>query len=141
LPKICKVRNRTIKCDKPTNMDNQAINTEKITTRLKTFNYDFEVKGTVIKIYLPMLCYLKINWGSGKIKITSHISFGFRFLSIEINFIIYGLILYVLTWFQWTNLNKGIFALFGILLIYFVICFIKLESMRSITHNWIEKDS
>jgi hypothetical protein len=87
-----------------------------------------------------MLCYLKINFAQDKIKISSYISFGFRFLPIEINFAIYGLVLYILTWFQWTNLNKGIFALLGIILIYFVVCFIKLESMRAILHNWIEKD-
>jgi hypothetical protein len=121
-------------------MDKQDFNFDKIILRLKSFNYDYEFKETTIKVFLPMLCYLKINFGSDKIKITSHISFGFRFLPIEINFAIYGLVLYILTWFQWTTLNKGVFALFGIMLIYFVICFIKLESMRSILHNWIEKD-
>jgi len=121
-------------------MDKQVLNSDKIISRLKTFNYNFEVKGTFIKVFLPMLCYLKINSTQDKIKITSHISFGFRFLPIEINFAIYGLALYILTWFQWTNLNKGIFALLGILLIYFVVCFIKLESMRSTLHTWIEKD-
>ncbi len=121
-------------------MDKQVLNSDKIIKRLQTFNYNFEVKGTIIKVFLPMLCYLKINSTQEKIKISSHISFGFRFLPIEINFAIYGLALYILTWFQWTNLNKGIFALLGILLIYFVVCFIKLESMRSILHIWIEKD-
>jgi hypothetical protein len=121
-------------------MDKQALNSDKIISRLKTFNYDYEAKGTIIKVFLPMLCYLKINSTQDKIKITSHITFGFRFLPIEINFIIYGLVLYILTWFQWTNLNKGIFALLGIFLIYFAVCFIKLESMRSILHTWIEKD-
>ena len=121
-------------------MDNQVINSDKIIARLKTFDYNYDLKGTTFKIYLPMLCYLKIISGPDKIKITSHISFGFSFLPIEINFAIYGLILYILTWFQWTNLNKGIFALFGIMLIYFVVCFMKLESLRSILHIWIEKD-
>lgn len=122
-------------------MDNQVLNSDKIISRLKIFNYNYELKGSTLKVFLPMLCYLKINSGADKIKITSHISFGFRFLPIEINFVIYGLVLYALTWFQWTNLNKGVFALFGILLIYFVICFIKLETMRSIIHTWIEKES
>jgi hypothetical protein len=121
-------------------MDKQDLYSDKIISRLKTFNYNYEVKGTIIKVFLPMLCYLKINTAQDKIKISSHISFGFRFLPIEINFAIYGLVLYTLTWFQWTNLNKGIFALLGTLLIYFVVCFIKLESMRSILHTWIEKD-
>jgi hypothetical protein len=122
-------------------MENQILNKDKLISRLEIFNYDYELSGNTLKVFLPMLCYLKIKSDSGKIKITSHISFGFRFLPIEINFAIYGLALYILTWFQWTNLNKGIFALLGILLIYFVVCFIKLESIRSILHNWIEKDS
>jgi len=121
-------------------MDKQALNADKIILRLKSFNYNYEVKGTIIKVFLPMLCYLKINYTQDKIKISSHIGFGFRFLPIEINFAIYGLVLYILTWFQWTNLNKGIFALLGIILIYFVVCFIKLESLRSILHIWIDKD-
>jgi hypothetical protein len=121
-------------------MDKQNLNSDKIVARLKSFNYNYDLNGSTIKVYLPMLCYLKINYDSDKIKISSHISFGFRFLPIEINFAIYGIILYTLTWFQWTNLNKGVFALFGIMLIYFVICFIKLESLRLILHTWIEKD-
>jgi hypothetical protein len=119
----------------------QPINTEKISNRLRTFNYNFEIKGSVIKIYLPMLCYLKIDSTKESVRITSHISFGFRFLPIEVNFVMYGLILYALTWFQWTTLNRGVFALLAAMLIYFVVCFIKLESLRSIVHNWIEKDS
>jgi hypothetical protein len=121
-------------------MDKQVLNSDKIISRLKAFDYDYDLNGTTLKIYLPMFCYLKISYKSDKIKISSHISFGFRFLPIEINFAIYGLALYILTWFQWTNLNKGIFALLGIFLIYFVVCFIKLESLRSILHTWIEKD-
>jgi hypothetical protein len=121
-------------------MDNQIFNSDKIISRLETFNYNYELDGKTLKIFLPMLCYLKIKSDSSKLNITSHISFGFRFLPIEINFALYGLALYLLTWFQWTNLNKGLFALLGIFLIYFVVCFIKLESMRSILHNWIEKD-
>jgi len=121
-------------------MDNQVLNSDKIIARLKTFNYGYESKGTIIKVYLPMMCYLKTNTAQDKIKITSHISFGFSYFPIEINFALYALALYILTWFQWTNLNKGIFALLGIFLIYFVVCFIKLESMRAIIHNWIEKD-
>ena len=121
-------------------MDKKDQISDKLISRLKRFNYSYEAKGTIIKVFLPMLCYLKINSAQDKIKITSHITFGFSFLPIEINFIIYGLVLYILTWFQWTNLNKGIFALLGIFLIYFVVCFIKLESMRSVLHTWIEKD-
>ena len=122
-------------------MDKQLPNPDKIISRLKTFDYDYDLNGTTLKIYLPMFCYLKINYKSDKIRITSHISLGFSYFPIEINFLIYGLFFYCLTWFQWANLNKGIFALFGIMLFYFIVCFIKLESLRSILHTWIEKES
>ena len=122
-------------------MDTQQQNSEKIISRLKFFGYYWESKGTILKVSLPMLCYLKIKIGEDKIKITSHISFGFRILPIEINFVIYGFILYALTWFQWTNLNKGYFDLLGIMMIYFVVCFIKLESFRSVINSSIHTDS
>lgn len=122
-------------------MDRQKFNPEKIITRLQLFNYNFELKGTTLKIFLPMLCYLKIRFSNDRIKISSHLQFGFRFLPLEYNFLIYGLILYVLAWFQWTSLNKGIFILLGLLVVHFVVCFIKIESMRSILHQWIERDS
>ncbi len=122
-------------------MDRQAFYPEKITSRLQLFNYNYELKDTTLKIFLPMFCYLRIRFSPSKIKITSHLQYGFRFLPLEYNFLIYGVILYVLAWFQWTTLNKGVFILFGLLVIHFVICFIKIESMRSIIHQWIEKDS
>ena len=122
-------------------MERQKFNPEQVTIRLQTFNYNYELKGTTLKIYLPLLCYLKINFATDKVKMTSHIRYGLKFLPLEFNFLIYGLVLYLLTWFQWTTLNKGIFILIGLIVIQFVISFIKIESMRSIIHNWIEKDS
>ena len=122
-------------------MDRQKFNPEKITSRLQLFNYRYELKGTTLKIFLPMLCYLKVSVSNDRVRMTSHLQFGFRFLPLEYNFLIYGVLLYALAWFQWTNINKGVFILFGLLVIHFVICFIKIESMRTIIHNWIEKDS
>jgi hypothetical protein len=122
-------------------MEVKSINQEKIIARLRLYNYDFEQNGDVMKIYLPMFCFLKLRFENEKVKLTSHIRFGFHFLTLEWNFIIYGLILYLLTWFQWPELNKGIFMLFGIFLLIFMICIIKIESMKIIVHSWIEKDS
>ena len=122
-------------------MTKQVFDSEKIISRLKFFNFKYELNGTVLKIFLPMFCYLKIESATDRVKITSRINFGFRFLPVEVNFIIYGLILYLLTWFQWPVLNKGIFMLIGIFLLIFVICIIKIESMKTIVHNWIELDS
>ena len=122
-------------------MAKQVFDSEKIASRLKFFKYKYELDGPTLKIFLPIFCYLKIDFREDKVKITSRINFGFKFFPIEINFYIYGLILYLLTWFQWTVLNKGIFMLIGIFLLIFVICIIKIESMKNIVHNWIEKDS
>ena len=63
-------------------MEKQVFYSEKIISRLKIFNYNYELNGTILKIFLPMLCYLKINFVADKIKITSRISFGFRILPI-----------------------------------------------------------
>lgn len=122
-------------------MSTSPINQEKIIKRLQFYSFNFEQHGNVLKIFLPMFCFLKLSFENEKVKLTSHIRFGFQFLTLEWNFLIYGLILYLLTWFQWPVLNKGIFILLGIFLLVFVICVIKIESMKITVHNWIEKDS
>ena len=121
-------------------MDKQIFNPEKIKSRLQFYNYNFNLNDSTLKIFLPMFCYLKIRFSGDRVKMTSHLRFGFDFLPLEFNFLIYGAILYSLAWFQWTSLNKGVFILFGLFVIHFVICFIKIESMRIIIHNWIEDD-
>ena len=122
-------------------MNLKKFNKQSIISKLEYFNYKYEVKEETIKIYLPLLCYVKIKSENDKVKLSSHIRFGFNFLTLEYNFLIYSLVLYLLTWFQWSTINKGIFVLFGIFLIHFVICFIKIESMKTIIHNWIEKEN
>lgn len=116
------------------------INLEKIIKRLQFYSFNFEQNENSLKIYLPMLCFLKLSFENEKVKLTSHIRFGFHFLTLEWNFLIYGLILYLLTWFQWPELNKGIFILFGIFLLIFVICIIKIEAMKITLYKWMEKD-
>lgn len=113
---------------------------ENIIARLKRFDYSYDVDGYNLKVFLPMWCYLNLKFTGDKIKISSRITFGFRFLPLEINFFIYSIGLYLLTWFKWEALNKAIFVALAVVLLHFVICFIKLESLRSIIHNWIEKD-
>jgi len=122
-------------------MNKKIFYIEKIISRLQFYNYSYNLNDKTLKIFLPMLCYLKIRFSNDKVKMTSHLRFGFDFLPLEFNFLIYGAILYVLAWFQWTILNKGVFILFGLLMIHFVICFIKIEALRVIIHKWIEDDS
>ena len=122
-------------------MEKLTFNTEQIISRLEFFNFNYELDKDILKINLPLFCYLKIKINDDSVKLTSRIRFGFSFLSLEWNFIIYGLILYVLAFFQWITLNRGIFVLLGLFVIYFVVCFMKIETMKKIVHNWIEKDS
>jgi hypothetical protein len=72
---------------------------------------------------------------------TSHLNFGFRFLPLEYNFLIYGFALYILAWFNWTSLNKAIFLLLGLFVIHFVVCFIKIEAVRTTIQIWFENDN
>ena len=122
-------------------MEIQKFNPEKVISRLQFFNYNYEHKDSTIKIFLPLLCYLKIRYSENKIRISSHLQFGFRSLPLEFNFLIYAVALFLMAWYKWTELNRGFFILLGLLVIHFVICFIKIESLRTIIHNWIEKDS
>jgi len=122
-------------------MEKQSSNSNKIISRLKYFKYNYRHDGNILKIHLPMSCFLKIKFKDDGIKLSSHIHFGFHFLPLEWNFLIYGLVFYVLAYFQWPTLNKGIFVLLGLFVTYFVVCFIKIETMKSIIHNWLEKDS
>lgn len=122
-------------------MNKQIFDPEKITSRLKFFNYNFNLNAKTFKIFLPMFCYLKIKYSNNRVKMSSHLRFGFNFIPLEFNFLIYTAVLYTLAWFQWTTLNKGVFILFGLLVIHFVICFIKIESLKIIIHKWIEDDS
>ena len=122
-------------------MDTSTFNPDKIIDRLKFFNYKYEINGQTLKVFLPMFCYLKIDFKSGKFKMTSHLNFGFRFLPLEYNFLIYGFGLYILAWYNWTTLNKAIFLLFGLFVIHFVVCFIKIEALRTTIQNWVEQDN
>ncbi len=122
-------------------MDTAPFNPAQIVDRLNRYNYKYEVDGQMLRISLPMLCYLKIDFKSDKVKMTSHIRFGVPSLALEYNLLIYGLVLYVLAWYFWSTLNKAIFILLGLFVVYIVVCFIKTEALKVIVHNWIEIDN
>jgi hypothetical protein len=122
-------------------MDTSTFNPDKIIDRLKFFNYKYEFNGQTLKVFLPMFCYLKIDFKSDKFKMTSHLNFGFHFLPLEYNFLIYGFGLYILAWYNWTTLNKAIFLLLGLFVIHFAVCFIKIEALRTTIQNWVEHDN
>lgn len=121
-------------------MNNKTFDTQGIISKLKYFNYKYEIKDETLKIYLPMLCYLKIKIEKNKVKFSSHIRYGFNFLALEYNFLIYSLVLYWLAS-VWTAITEGIYVLFALFIIHFVVSFIKIESMKIIIHNWIENEN
>jgi len=122
-------------------MTTLSFSPNKIIDRLKIFNYKYELNGQILKVFLPMFCFLKIDFKSEKVKMTSHLKFGFHFLPLEYNFLLYGLGIYTLAWYNWTTLNKGVFLLLGLIVIHFVVCFIKIEALRIMIHNWLENDN
>jgi hypothetical protein len=121
-------------------MKNNKFDPIKITDRLDFFNYRYHLAENDLKIFLPMLCYLKIDFRNGKVSMTSHITIALRSLTLEYNFLIYGLGLILLSWFHWNDFNKGAFVLLALMVVYFVICFIKLGALRGIVHQWIAQD-
>lgn len=122
-------------------MKNKTVDTQGIISKLEYFDYRYKYADETLKIYLPMLCYLKIKIKNNKVKFSSHIHFGFHFLSLEYNFLIYSLGFYILASYTWTSLNKGVFVLFALFILHFAISFVKIEAMKTIVHNWIENDN
>ena len=121
-------------------MNRPTINPERITDRLTFYNYKYTLEGTTLTIFLSMLCCLKIKFEPEKVKMTPHILWRPSFVDrLEYSFLIYGLAAFLLAW-LFPVFAKGIVILYGVILIYFVICFIKTENMKSIIHNWIERD-
>jgi len=128
-------------------MEVKLPNTDLIIEKLKFFNYKYTTDiyrdkpaEIILKIYLPMLCYLKVSFFENKVKMTSRILYGINFLSLEYNFFIYAIGLIILSFLKWSELDMVIFIFLFIILIKFVICFIKLELLKTIIHRWIEED-
>jgi len=119
-------------------MENR-LNVETIKVKLDTFDYKYKDKEGELIVYLPILCYIKVKYTGDNVKFTSRTFLGFNFLSLEFNFLFYSLVFYFTSYFYWTTLNKGIFVLFGIFILYFIICIIKVESLKIIMHNWIDQ--
>lgn len=125
-------------------MTDIQITPERLINRLELFRYryalDTDTHEKVLKIYLPMLCYLKLKFANGKVKISSRIQYGFNFLPLEYNFFIYAIGLILLAAFKWTSLDIVVFLGFFLILLHFVVCFIKLEFLKIIVHRWLDED-
>lgn len=112
---------------------------EYLIKRLEFYKIRFTHEPAVFKIYFPILCFLKVKYKTGSVKISSHIYYGFSFLSIEYNILIYALISYYFASGQW--LSSTVMALAGasIIIILFV-SLIKLELFKYKLMSWIEQD-
>ena len=119
-------------------MNRPTINPENLLTRLKFYNIKYTQDGTTLKISLPFLCYLKIVFNTENVKMTSFSRIGFKSVPLEYNFLIYGLALFTLAWCDWSIMNHVILILGGFIISYLIVCFIKIESMKSIIYNWLE---
>jgi hypothetical protein len=125
-------------------MADKQIKPERLINRLETFSYrhtlDTDAGERVLKIYLPMFCYLKLKFANGRVKISSRIQYGFNFLPLEYNFFIYTIGLLLLTAYKWTTIDTVVIMGLVLILLHFVICFIKLEFLKIIVHKWLEED-
>lgn len=120
------------------------IKSDVIISKLKLLGYKLKEtrneKGEVIlKVFLPILCFLKIKFKGNKIKITTGTYVGFYFYSLELTAIVYTLVLTLLLAYEVISMNSVFTVLFLLFILYYLICFIKLEFLRIIIIGWFEK--
>jgi len=96
-------------------------------------------KETTLRVYLPLLCYLKIKFTKDKTKISSRTFIGSNLISIELNFIIYLLMLALLLAYEVIQVNSVLTIFFILFLLFFIVCIIKLEFIKLLIINLIEK--
>jgi len=121
------------------------INVDGISNKLNILGYRF--KGTqlnqdefILKIYLPIGCYLNIKFSANRIKITSRTFIGIDFLTVEWNLIIYSLVLLALLAFNVIPAHSVIVIFFAVFFLYYLMCIIKLEALKVILCRWIDKE-
>ena len=121
------------------------IRTDNIKSKLNLLGYKMKEtqneKGEVIlKVYLPIVCFLKIRFAENKIKITSGSYVGFYFYSLELTAIFYSLVLSLLLAYEVIAMNSVFTVFFLLFILYYLVCFIKSEFLRIIIIGWIEKE-
>jgi hypothetical protein len=105
--------------------------------RVTIDHYQNDPKETILKIQLPLLCYLKVRFFDHHIDARSYLHFGFHFLTLEVNFILYAAGLLALAFFKWDEFPFVIFLFLFILLLHFMVCFIKLETMKNLVFKMV----
>lgn len=114
-----------------------SISIEKIKARLSLYNYAYAESDNTLSISLPFGCYLLVTNKNSSITIYSGINWGFSFIPLEANFILYALATIALAYkFPGSYITVLCFCI----LLLQVGCIIKLESMKIILHQWMEAD-
>jgi hypothetical protein len=116
-----------------------------ISDKLNIFGHKFKVTQLkqdeyILKIYLPILCYLRIIISKNRIKITSRTFIGIDFLTVEWNLIVYSIILSVLLAYRLIPTHSEIVILFAVFISYYLMCIIKLEALKVILLSWIDME-
>lgn len=122
---------------------------DKLTEKLKRYNYRFHVKEAygnpdekILHVYLPFLCFLKIRFSGKKIAIQSRV----RYISgvsssLEFDFLLYAIFATVLYTLAWENISLypyvSVILLF--ILLHRVICFVRLEAFKTTVIRWLDE--
>jgi hypothetical protein len=117
---------------------------ENIRQKLNLYGFRFYEREnssgeSVLKIYLPMLCYLKITFSENRIKISSRTFIGLDFLSLEWNFMLYALALALLLAFQVFDVGSAFTIFFLLFLLFFCMGIIKLEFLKTQVYKWLDE--
>jgi len=116
---------------------------ENIRQKLDLYEFRFNERKNssgevVLKIYLPLLCYLKITFSESRVKISSRTFIGLDFLSLEWNFMLYALALALLLAFQVFDVESVFTIFFLLFLLFFGMGIIKLEFLKTQVYRWLD---
>ena len=122
---------------------------DKLTEKLKCYNYRFHVKEgygnpdeKILYVYLPFLCFLKIRFSKEKVEIRSRVRYFLEFSSsLEFDFLFYAISVTALYAFAWDNIASYPYISVALLfiLLHRVICFVKLETLKTIITRWLDE--
>ncbi|MDR0970384.1 MAG: hypothetical protein LBM67_07605 [Lentimicrobiaceae bacterium] len=126
-------------------MKNTQNTIEKLTENLKHYNYRFHVKKVygnpdekIINVYFLFFCFLKIQFPKGKIVMQSRIFYGFGG-SLELNFLVYCILALSSVALFWNKIELYVYIFLFLLLLHQIVCFIKLEALKTIIIRWLDQ--
>ncbi|MBL0310057.1 MAG: hypothetical protein IPP77_10375 [Bacteroidetes bacterium] len=136
---------------------NKPIRPEKIAERLKFFGYKYSIDentdqfilkstpapGATLTIYMPLFSVLKVNFEEHKVTMKGHNQFIGKGRTLETQFYLNSAFICLFIYLFKDRLAPVIYVLvpYGLLILRNIICHIKMEAMKTIIHQWIERDS